>query len=269
MICATMPSRLSRALLVVTVFALTLFSSAHLQARPSAPSGKTYELRIYTANAGRLADLNVFFKNSGMRVLAKHGIENVFDGTVLEGAPVDGADAANMLVCVLAHPNPTAADAAWGAVENDAEWKSAWARLEQGGAPLAKPVTVIRMTTTDFSPALEAPGAAAGRVFELRKYNTGADGLPRTIDQFKSGLAAIIAKNGMTPIAYWTANDSSAFIYLVAHKDREAGRASWSTFTNDYRPFMAEFNARVGAPPPGRRVDDNRFLTPTDYSPRK
>jgi len=91
-----------------------------------------------------------------------------------------------------------------------------------------------------------------------------------TVNQFQSGLAAILVHNGMTPIAYWTAEDRSSFVYLLAHKDRQAARASWSSFVGDYRPFMAEFNARVPAPPAGTRTpDDNRFLTPTDYSPRK
>jgi hypothetical protein len=83
-------------------------------------------------------------------------------------------------------------------------------------------------------------------------------------------LAAILSKNGMTPIAYWTADDRSAFIYLLAHKDREAARTSWASFMTDFRPFMAEFNARSGAAPAGtRRPDDNRFLIPTDFSPIK
>jgi hypothetical protein len=245
-----------------------------------APAARVYELRLYTASAGRLADLQALFRNQGLRLFTKYGIENVFDGTVLEGAPVDGTDAGNMLVCILAHGSRAAADRAWTAFSADTEWQSAWTRAEQSAPLLAKPPVSIFMKTTDFSPALETPSAAgaAARVFELRKYNTGQDGLPRTVDQFQSGLAAIIAKNGMTPILYWTADDSSAFIYLLAHKDREAARASWASFITDYRPFMTEFNARTAAAPaagaaPGagtrRTPDDNRFLVPTDFSPRK
>lgn len=281
----------------LTLATAIVASPAALTTRVSAaqaPNSKVYELRIYTANAGKLADVQAVMRGTGVRLLAKYGIENVFDGTVLEGAPIDGTEAPNMLVCVLGHPSRAAADRAWTGFAADAEWQTAWARAEQAGPLLAKLPVSTYMSTTDFSPALEAPtGAGAeARVFELRKYNTGVDGLPRTVAQFKSGLANILSKNGMTPIVYWTTEDKTAFIYLVAHKDRAAARASWSTFMVDYRPFMAEFNARTaaqtaapaasaaaapsaapsGAPaaaPARRTPDDNRFLVPTDFSPRR
>jgi len=131
--------------------------------------------------------------------------------------------------------NRAAADRSWAAFEGDAEWQGALKPSEQNGPLLAKPAVSISMTPTEFSPALEPPSAGSTtRVFELRKYNAGPYGLPRTVDQFKSGLAAIVSKNGLTPIAYWTADDRSAFIYLLAHKDREAARKSWSSFMTDY-----------------------------------
>jgi len=231
---------------------------------------KVHEVRLYTANAGKLADFQTLFRSQAL-LFSKYGIENVFEGTVLEGAPVDGADARSMLVCILAHQSREAADRSWAAIEGAAEWQEAMKRAEQNGPLLAKPAVSILMTPTDFSPALEPPSAGApARVFELRKYNTGPEGLPRTVAQFKSGLAAILSKNGMTPIAYWTAYDNSAFIYLLAHKDREAARASWTSFMTDFRPFMTEFNKSAPPAPAGRRTpDDNRFLVPTDYSPRK
>ena len=129
------------------------------------------------------------------------------------------------------------------------------------------------MTVNDQPTSYVKPSSSytsQARVFELRKYNTGPKGLPRTVAQFKSGLAAILSKNGMTPIAYWTAYDNSAFIYLLAHKDRETARASWTSFMTDFRLFMTEFNKSAPPAPAGRRTpDDNRFLVPTDYSPRK
>ena len=234
-----------------------------------AQSAKQYELRIYTANADKLGNLQGVVRAQGLPLFTKYGIENVFDGTVLEGARVDGADAPNMLVMVLAHPSRAAADKAWASVDGDAAWSAAVGPL------LAKPVASTYMSATDFSPALEAP-AAAGRVFELRRYNTGPDALPTTVAQFKGGLGAVLVKQGMTPILYWTADDHSSFIYLLAHKDREAAKASWASFMTDFRPFMADFNAKnppaplaPGAAPARRRPDDNRFLTPTEYSPRR
>ncbi len=219
---------------------------------------RTFELRIYTANAGKMTDFQAAFRTQALPLLAKNGIENLFDGTVLEGARSDGTDAANMLVCIVAHKDRAAAEKTWAAFDAPT------------GSLLAKPAYSIFATTTEFSPVLEAPTTGAtNRVFELRKYNTGEAGLPRMVEEFKSGLAAILTKQGMTPIFYSTADDHSSFIYLLAHKDREAARASWGTFMADFRPFTAEFNARVPAPPNTgpRTPDDNRFLAPADYSP--
>jgi NIPSNAP len=152
---------------------------------------------------------------------------------------------------------------------------------------LSKPASSLFLNPTDFSPALEAPTAsgATNRIFELRKYNTGPDRLPSMVEEFQQGIAAILVKVGMTPIIYWTADDHSSFVYLLAHKDREAARASWAAFTPEFRPFMAEFNARQAAkapkapaaaagtapaaPPAKRTPDDNRFLVPTTFSPRR
>lgn len=257
-----------RSATLITSFALGPIK-AHAQVA-SSPS-KIYELRLYTANPGKLPEFQSLFRQQALPLFAKYGIENVFDGTVLEGARVDGSDAHNMLVCILAHQDHAAADRSWAVFEGDAGWRAALERAQQNGPLLAKPAASIYMDLTDFSPALEPPAERSKtRVFELRKYNTGPDGLARTVDQFKSGIATILSKNGMTPIAYWTAEDRSAFIYLLAHKDRGAARASWASFMTDFRPFIAEFNARSPAPPSGnRKPDDNRFLLPTDYSPRK
>ncbi len=263
--------------LSICAAAALLALSPSVSGAQGAGEPRTYELRIYTAAAGRLADLQAVVRDTGRKVLAKHRIENVFNGTVTEGARIDGTDAPNMLVCIFSYMSPTEAERAREAFESDADWKAAWTGAEQGGALLAKPVESVLMNATDFSPTLEAPSAAGAptRIFELRKYNTGPEGTPWSVSQFRGGLAAIIARQGMTPVAYWTAADNSALIYLLAHKDREAARASWATFINDYRPYMTEFNAKQAAagltPPPAgtRRPDDNRFLTPTDYSPRR
>lgn len=178
---------------LAVVFAMSIGSAF---AQTWGGASKVFELRIYTANAGKLADFQTAFRSQALLQFAKYGIENVFDGTVLEGARADGGDAGNMLVCILAHQNRAAADKAWARLEGDATWQSA-SKL------LAKPAVSIFMSPTDFSPALEPPSSGSTtRVFELRKYNTGADALPRMVDEFKSGLAAILSKNGMTAVPH-------------------------------------------------------------------
>jgi hypothetical protein len=235
---------------------------------------RVYELRIYTANAGKLPDLHRMFRSLGTRLFARHGMQNVFAGTVLEGAASDGADAPNMVVWIVGHSDRSAAGRAWAAVEGDAEWKAAAARVGQDGPLLAKAPTSIFMSATDYSPTIDTPSAgttdSGTHLFELRKYNTGASGLPYTAHRFRVGMANILAKTGMTPIAYWTATDESAFIYLVAHSDRDTARASWSNFMTPYRAFMADYPKRpdaIAAVP--RTAEENRFLVPTDYSARR
>lgn len=264
------------------LFAVLLLSLLPRESSAQASSAtKAYELRIYTASPGRLPDLVSLLGSTATQVWAQHRIQNVFDGTVLEGAPIDGTDANSMVVCIVAHENREAADKAWSDVENDDTWKTAWARAQQAGHLLAKPPSSLYLTAAEITPAagITSSSGTQPRIFELRKYNTGAERLPATVDQFQEGLASILAKVGMTPIIYWTADDRSSFVYLLAHKDREAARASWTAFLPEFRPFMAELNARRAAanppasnggaetPPARRTPDDNRFLVPTSFSP--
>jgi hypothetical protein len=119
-------------------------------------------------------------------------------------------------------------------------------------------------------------------LFELRQYNDGPDSVPSTVDRFASGEKDLFTKHGMETVSFWTAADNSAFIYLLAHKDRESSRESWQGFLPDFREFMAEYRSRSrpeatqqrtpsGEPPRRPRGGgiEVRFLVPTDYSPLK
>jgi hypothetical protein len=56
-------------------------------------------------------------------------------------------------------------------------------------------------------------------------------------------------------------------VYLLAHKSREAAKASWSAFANDPEWKKVASESQVN----GRIVEkvDSVFLTATDYSPMK
>jgi hypothetical protein len=255
--------------------ALAITSSAALA--QNAP-GKLHELRIYVANPGKLPALHARFRDHTLKLFAKHGIENLYYWTISEGA--EGDDPANTLVYLVAHKNQAAADASWKAFLADPEWQAVSRASEADGPLLARPPASIYMNTVDVGVALPGIGkapAATGRLFEYRQYNVGVDGLPETVERMRFGEASIFAKHGMQPIEFWTAADSSAFIYLLAHKDREAAKASWQTFFGEMRDFMVRFSAREGAPPPPapgaaprpRASSVVRFLVPTDYSPNR
>lgn len=240
---------------------------------PAAMADKLYELRIYTANPGKLEALNARFRDHTLALFEKHGIENLYYWSVTEGA--EGEDPANLLVYIVAHKDKTAADASWKAFLADPEWQEVARKSEQDGPLLAGPPASIYMEAVDIPTGevsiADDPGAT--RIFELRKYNTGADGLPGTIDRFKAGEAELFRKHDMRTLHFWSALDKSSFIYLLAHKDREASRASWQGFFGEFRAFMEKYNAGKAAPAGGagapRMSSEIRFLTPTDYSPSK
>lgn len=237
---------------------------------------KLYELRIYTANPGKLDDLNARFRDHTLDLFAKHGIENLYYWTVLEGAESD-ENPDNMLLYVVAHKDKATADAAWSAFLSDPEWQRVARESEKDGRLLAGPPVSIYMEATDFSPPDEPVNRDSGapaRLFELRKYNTGEEGLPGTIDRFQAFEAELFRTHGMETVSFWTALDKSSFIYLLAHEDRESARASWESFFADFREHFSKYNASRETPPAGdgppqRMTSEIRYLVPTDYSPRK
>lgn len=229
---------------------------------------KLYELRIYTTNPGKIEALNARFRDHTLKLFEKHGIENLYYWNVTEGA--EGEDPANMLVYIVAHQDKAAADAAWQAFLADPEWQKVASESEVGGAILAGPPVSLYMETVAI-PTGEPGAPGAGRIFELRKYNTGVDGLAGTIDRFQGGEAELFRKHGMETLHFWSTLDQSSFVYLLAHKDRETARASWQGFFAEFRSFMEKYNAGRPAPPAGtpRMTSEIRYLTPTDYSPLK
>lgn len=259
----------------ITALSILLVGTMSREVLAQAAPNKLYELRIYVAAPGKLPDLHARFRDHTLRLFAKHGIENVYYWTISEGA--EGDDPANTLVYLVAHKDRASADAAWKAFLADPDWQAVSRASEANGPLLAQPPQSIYLNKVDVGVAVPpiGQGGARGRIFELRQYNVGEAGLPETVERMRFGEAALFGKHGMQPIEFWTAADNSAFIYLLAHKDREAAKASWQTFFAEMRDFMAKFNARPGAPqpapgaaPPARPSFAVRFLTPTDYSPK-
>lgn len=233
-------------------------------------SSHMYEMRVYTAAPGRLNDVHALFRSAGAELLARHGMQRIFVGTVVQGAASDGERAPDMLIDILVHANRQTAKQAWAALQADAAWQAAWSAAERSGPLLIGAPVSTFMNLADFSPVPSGPPVGGvtdqRRVFELRHYLTSAAGLAYIEDRLRVGMAKILSDSGMTPIAFWTTDDE--LIYLVVHRSREAAAESWAAFMTPYRAFMAEYAARpnaVAAAP--RSAEDNRMLAPTDYSP--
>ncbi|MCA9194870.1 MAG: NIPSNAP family protein [Planctomycetales bacterium] len=237
------------------------------------PISKLYELRFYTCNPGKLPDLHARFRDHTMGLFEKHGMENIIYWTVQKGTEADGQDADNMLVYIIAHKDEDARQASWQAFINDPEWKAVQTKSEENGKLLSKAPRAILMHATDFSPADESSNRgsdAAARLWELRQYNDGPERVPHTTERFAFGERDLFVEAGMQTVSFWEADDKSAFIYLLAHKDQATAEASWQKFFGTFRPFMEKYRAAHPDLPRGRgNGSEVRFLVPTDYSPRK
>ena len=224
-----------------------------------------FELRTYTAEPGKLADLEKRFRDHTVRLFAKHGIVNY--GYWKPETP-------DTLIYLLAHPSRDAADKAWMSFRNDPEWQAAYKKSHENG-PLVKKADTVFLTPTDYSPVKSAknepPKASdSPQIYELRTYTTLEGRLPNLNARFRDHTMKLFGKHGMTNLVYGVPTDeklkSTTLIYLLAHKSRAAADKSWSDFQNDpdwkAARDASEKDAKILAPNGVKRV----YLTPTDYS---
>ncbi|MDB5296873.1 MAG: family containing protein [Phycisphaerales bacterium] len=109
-----------------------------------AVAGKYYEMRIYTAAAGKMDALNARFRDHTTKLFAKHGIENVGYWVAVDEKNV------GKLYYVIAYPDKASRDKLWDAFNKDPEWVKARNESEKDGKLVAK-VEQVFMTATDYS----------------------------------------------------------------------------------------------------------------------
>jgi hypothetical protein len=112
------------------------------------PDSPVFELRVYHAASGKLAELLARFRNHTTKLFERHGMKNVAYWT-----PTDEPQKSDMLIYILQHPSREAATANWKAFQDDPEWKSVRDKSEENGK-LVEKVDSTFMTLTDFSPRL-------------------------------------------------------------------------------------------------------------------
>lgn len=118
---------------------------------------------------------------------------------------------------------------------------------------------------------LTLPINATERVYELRTYVTNPGKLDALLARFRDHTCRLFEKHGMENIGYWVplAKEDGAdttLIYLLAHKSREAAKASFAAFGKDPEWQAARQASEAG----GKilaRAPESVFLEPTDYSP--
>ncbi len=104
-----------------------------------------YELRIYTANTGKMPALQARFRDHTTALFEKHGIKNVGYWTNAIGGRSDE------LWYMLAYQDLAQRQAAWAAFGADADWQKARTESEKDG-PLVHHIENRIMNPTDFSP---------------------------------------------------------------------------------------------------------------------
>lgn len=127
----------------------TDFSPPIRSAAAAAP--RVFELRTYTAEAGRLEALLARFRDHTLKLFERHGMTNVAYWTLTEGE--EGAD--RTLVYMLAHANRDVAKQSFDAFRADPEWQAVKKASEDkagGSLTIKDGVKSVFMSPTDYSP---------------------------------------------------------------------------------------------------------------------
>jgi hypothetical protein len=197
-----------------------------------AADSNVYELRIYTAEPGRVDDL-VTRLASASQLFAKHGMENLIFWAPFK----DKESGLDKMAYVLSHKSREAAAASWKAFVSDPAWHAVRDANEAKGKVVTK-VDSTFLTPTDYSPSTAVSAPKAGEVYELRTYVTPEGKLADLDARFRNHTMKLFEKHGMTNGPYFHPMDadkgaSNTLIYWVTHKSPEAATASWKGFRDD------------------------------------
>ena len=108
-------------------------------------SDRVFELRTYTCNEGKLADLEKRFRDHTIAIFNRHHMTSIG-----YWVPQDAPRSANTLIYILAHPSREAARANWAEFVKDPEWQKVQAESEANGK-IVNHVDSVFMTPADFS----------------------------------------------------------------------------------------------------------------------
>jgi len=109
-------------------------------------STRVFELRTYTANAGKFDAMKARFRDHILPLFKKHNLTVVGFWT-----PADPPLSENTLIYILAHDSREAAKKNWAAFSADPVRKQVWADTEKDG-PINMKVESVYINPTDFSP---------------------------------------------------------------------------------------------------------------------
>ena len=241
---------------------LSFFSWVLFITFAAAEDNRCYELRVYTANEGKLDALNARFRDHTCKLFEKHGFTNVGYWT-----PAEKSD--NRLIYVISSPNRKSHNESFKSFLNDPDWKNAYRASIKNGKLVAK-IESTFLKTTDYSPKIESTITKNPRIFELRTYVTANDRLDNLNARFRDHTCKIFENHGMKNVAYWTPTDenkgsANTLIYIISHKNQNQAKNNWKGFISD----EAWKKARAASVKDGKilaSAPKNVFLKATDYS---
>ena len=212
----------------LTLSAMACFAAVVVAAETK--DTRFYEMRIYHAAPGKLDELNKRFRDHTTKLFEKHGMENI-------GYWVPLNNTNNTLIYVLAFPSREARNKSFKDFGADPEWKAA-AKASEANGKLVNKIESIYMKATDYSPAIKASKTDEPRVFELREYIASPGNLPALDARFRDHTTKLFTKHGMEHVGYWhltggLQDQNRKLIYILAHKNPEAGQASFAAFRQD------------------------------------
>lgn len=234
----------------------------------AAEDTRVFEMRVYYAHPGKLADLNTRFRDHTCKLFEKHGMQNIGYWVPLENPE-------EKLIYVLAYPSRAARDASWKAFMADPDWQAAYKKSHENGE-LVKKVEAHFMTATDYSPAIKAMTASPERTFELRTYTASPGNLGRLDARFRDHTLKLFAKHGMENLFYWhlTPDQKDAdktLIYILAHQSKDAAAESFKKFRDDpdWAAARKASEEAGGGSLTAQGGVKSVFMKPTDYSQTK
>jgi hypothetical protein len=125
---------------MIVAAAITTASTAQAQ-----PAGPVYELRIYTVAEGKFDAVLARFRDHGLKLFEKHGMESVGYWVA-----ADPPKSQNTLYYILKHKSREAASASWDAFRKDPEWIKVQKESEANGR-LVEKIESVFLNATDFS----------------------------------------------------------------------------------------------------------------------
>jgi hypothetical protein len=230
---------------------------------------RVYEMRVYYAPPGRLNDLHKRFRDHTLRLFEKHGIESIGYWVPM------GENKEEKLVYILGYPSREAREKSWKEFFADPDWKRAFEESHRNGEiVIGDKIQSVFMQPTDYSPTPRPEIVPGSRVFEFRTYTTPPGKLDALNARFRNHTLKLFEKHGIKNFAYFLKmrdqkDADNTLFYILAHKDKEAGAASFKSFREDPAWIAAKTESEKNGSLTMPNGVKSEYYVATDYSPTR